>query len=458
MVIRLSRYGQASSEPSPVSRLLADFSQGFRDGVDVNLGVGYVNEKTIPVPAMTEAMQAVARDGVKYRQAFNYGSPAGSANLVGSIRRFLGEMRVGQLTEATLARQRLAVGACGATSILAGLADVLPQGVVVTSDPLYYIYGNVLERKGFEILAVPEDAEGIELAALDRKLRALGAAAERISFFYVVTVNNPSCTILSNKRRRALLEVATSLSQRQNRRIPIFFDLAYELLLHDPEAEPFASVLPEDKLGIAYEIATLSKILAPGLRIGYLLGPNGPFMNAMVEKTSDTGFSAPLFVQEMASYLLDNRIGEQLKAVNAGYREKAVAVRDGIKRTVGPWLEEQRGGSAGFYYYLTFRDVQTHPGSHFFRFLTRTTGDPAVDGSKDNPRPRVIYIPGEYCVHARGDLAERGKRQLRLSYGYEDVPAILRALELMREAAEYARSKACAAGTSELCCASTQVV
>ena len=49
-----------------------------------------------------------------------------------------------------------------------------------------------------------------------------------------------------------------------------------------------------------------------------------------------------------------------------------------------------------------------------------------------------MYIPGEYCVHPRGDLAERGKRQLRLSYGFEDVPAIQRALGLMREAAEFA--------------------
>jgi len=404
--------------------------------------VGYVNEKTIPVEHLKEAMEAVAGDPVRYWQAFNYGSPAGSANLIASLRRFLIEQHVGQLDEATVARERLAVGACGATSILDALAEVLPRGIVVTSDPMYYIYTEGLMRRGFAVLAVPEDEEGIELSALERKLDALGGAVEKISFFYAVTVNNPSCTILSNRRRRALLDVVAALSRKQGRRIPIFFDLAYEPLLHDPQAEPFLSALGADELGIAYEIGSLSKVLAPGMRIGYILGPDGPFMSAIVEATSDTGFSAPLFVQEMASYLLDHHIGGQICAVNAGYRAKALAVRAGLERELGPLVEECRGGRAGFYYYLTLAGVETHPGSAFFRFLSRTTGDAAVDGPARQRQPRVSYIPGQYCVHPHGDLAARGRRQMRISYAFEEVERILQALELMRAAAEYARGAA----------------
>jgi len=197
-------------------------------------------------------------------------------------------------------------------------------------------------------------------------------------------------------------------------------------------------VLGEDEAGIAYEIGTLSKVLAPALRIGYILGPPGELMSAIVQTTSDTGFSAPLFVQEMAAWLVDERIDEQLKAVNAGYRAKAVAVRAALERELGPHLEATIGGRAGFYFYLTMKRVETHPESRFFRILTRTTGEVELDGPAGAARPKVIYIPGTYCVAERGELAEVGRRQLRLSYGFEEVPRLESALRLMREAAEQA--------------------
>lgn len=429
MQVPLSAYGAASTAPSPVNRMMAAFAHGFRDGFDINLGVGYVNEKTIPVPLLLEAFQAVASQPLTYRQTFNYGGPAGSPNLIASLRRFLAARPSGGLDPATLGRNQLIIGACGAASILDAISQLLAPGIAVTSDPTYYIYSDLLERRGIRILPVPEDEEGISLDELHRRVHALGGDARAISFFYVMTVNNPSCTVLSNARRRALLDLAAALSNKQNRRIPVFFDLAYEHLLHDPAAPPFRSVLPDDTLGIAYEIGTLSKILAPGLRIGYLLGPPGPLMNAMVQRTSDSGFSAPPFVQDMASYLLDHHINAQLDAVNAAYREKALAAGAAIRARLGPYLENCRGGSAGFYFYLTFRHALTGPGSPFFERLSRPPGSAS---------PRVIYIPGVYCVHPQGSLAAAGHRQLRLSYGFEETPRILHAIQLMRAALEAA--------------------
>lgn len=420
----LSDYGARSAVPSPANRMMAAFARDFRDGFDINLGVGYVNERTIPAELLVEAMQAVAGDPARYRQAFNYGGPEGSPNLIRSLKQFLLRHEAG-LDEPTIASRRLIIGPCGAMSVLEGFAEICPPGIVVTSDPGYYIYLDALVRRGFRLLAVPEDGEGLRTDLLEEKLSALGDDAARVSFFYVMTVSNPTGAVLSNRRRRAVLDIAAEFARSAGRFVPVVFDLAYEQLVHDPSAPRPQSVLAQDPWGIAYEVGTLSKILAPALRIGYLLGPDGPLMNAMVQRTSDAGFSAPLFVQEMASWILDGPIDAQIHAVNEGYRRKALAVRAAIQDRLGPWLESVTGGSAGFYFYLTFRNLETHPESPFFAALAR-----------GGMAPRVIYIPGVYCVSAEGGLREVSRRQLRLSYGFEEAERILEAVEWMRRAAE----------------------
>ncbi|NUQ61991.1 MAG: aminotransferase class I/II-fold pyridoxal phosphate-dependent enzyme [Pirellulales bacterium] len=436
----LSEYGGLSAQPSPVARMMAAFAADFRDDIDINLGVGYVNESTIPRASIERSLREVLADPRRYRAALNYGGPAGSRNLIESIRRFHLEHGIGGLTEDVFARNRMIIGPNGATSLLEGVAHVLRPGIVITTDPIYYIYCNFLERLGYEVCAVAEDQHGMDADRLEARLVELGDRRRDVRFLYIVTVNNPTCTVLSTCRRQRLVEIASRLSRESKRKIPLLFDKAYENLIHDPEVEKPRSGLLFDELGIVYEIGTLSKILAPALRIGYLIGPPGPLVAAMVQKTSDAGFSAPLVTQEMASYLLDHCVPQQIRAVNAGYREKAAATRQWIDASLGRFLSDCRGGSAGFYYYLSFAHVETHENSAFFRFLSRTTGDPKIDGRAVDRNPRVVYIPGQFCVHPRGELVDAGRRQLRLSYGFEELPRIRQAMELLRDAATYAEA------------------
>ena len=317
----------------------------------------------------------------------------------------------------------------------------MAPGIVVTCDPMYYIYCNYLERMGFEICAVPEDEEGLDTERLEARLRELGRRKRDIRFFYAVTISNPTCSILSNGRRRRLVEIAGRLSRELGRKVPVVLDKAYENLIHDPAVEKPESGLLHDELGIVYETGPLSEILTPALRIGYLIGPAGPLLDALVQKTSDAGFSAPLVTQEIAGYLLDRHVRRQIEQVNAGYRQKAAATRRWIDAKLGDALCACTGGRAGFYYYLTFARIETHEESAFFKFLSRTTGRDDVDGPAGAKYPRVAYIPGQFCVHPHGELVEVGRRQLRLSYGFEELPRIEAAVELMRQAAEYAKTE-----------------
>ena len=439
--VLLSAYGKASSIPSPVNRLMTDFAVGFRDGRDVNLGVGYVNEQTIPHQQIQLACEKVLADPKKYRAALNYGGSQGSPNLIASLKRFHIENQIGGITAQILDNRDLVIGANGATSLLESITHLLPAGIVLTADPMYYIYCNDLERKGFTVIAIPEDDEGLDTEVLRARLAALGDEQDAIRFFYIVTVNNPTCTILSNNRKKELVDIVTQLSYKVGRKTPIFFDNAYSDLVHDSTVENLESAQCYDELGIVYEIGTLSKILAPGLRIGYLIGPKGPFLNSIIQRTSDIGFSAPLINQEIASYLLDHGIETQIEKVNKGYQQKAEVVKGWITELLGNNIQECRGGSAGFYYYLTLKQTPTDSTSDFFRFLTRTTGEENVDGPSHAQHSKVIYIPGEYCVHPRGEMVEVGKRQFRISYGFEELPQIYTALKLMKSAIAYSDEK-----------------
>jgi len=264
---------------------------------------------------------------------------------------------------------------------------------------------------------------------------------EPVSFFYIVTVNNPTCSILSNERKKRLLDIAQRLGRATNRNIPVFFDTAYELLIHDPEAERPCSALLHDSEGIAFELGSLSKILAPGLRIGYMIGPDTSFMRAMVQRINDVGFSAPVMNQEIASYLLDRHASEQMRTVNVAYREKGERTRQLISRHLERHIEECMGGSAGFYYYLTLKNCATEEGSSFFNYLARTTGIKNIDGDGEDKNQRVVYIPGAYCVHSKGDMAEKGKRQLRISYGFEELEKIEQGIRLMNDAIDFASTQ-----------------
>jgi len=439
--IALSAYGDLSSRSSPVNRMMAEVAADFRDGYDINLGVGYVNEATIPRERIHDAIGRVLADPKTYRLALNYGGPQGSQNLIDALVRYHARNGIGELTEEVLAKNEIIIGPSGATSLLEGVAHVLSPGIVITSDPMYYIYCNFLERAGFEVLAVPEDEHGIDTAVFEEKLRILGERRQAIRFVYVVTINNPTCSILSNERRQELVAITTRLSRDLGRKVPLVLDKAYEGLVHDPTVPPLKSGLLCDELGIVYEIGTLSKILAPALRVGYMIGRAGPFLRAMIQHTSDIGFSAPLVTQEAAAYLLDHYVSEQVASVNEGYRIKAQHVRRCIDADLARFFERYSGGRAGFYYYLTFKTLDTQEGSPFFTYLARRTGDPEIDGPEGSPLPRVAYVPGQYCVHPAGDLVEVANRQLRLSYGFEEIDRIEQAVGYMKEAAGYALAR-----------------
>ncbi len=430
MDFQFSELAQKSLIPSAINQLTSEFAEDFREGVDINLGVGYVNDKTIPTEAIQQAYSEIIADPVRYRNALNYGGADGSPNLRQSIKEYYLKYNIGSLNETDFKNRKILIGANGATSILDSIADTMTPGIVITADPYYYIYTETLERKGFKILAIPEDENGLKTDVLEEQLKNVDP--KQISFFYIVTVNNPSTVILSTDRKRAIVKIAERLSKETNQIIPVVFDKAYEDIIHNPELMDTVSGLKFDQINQVVEIGTLSKILAPALRIGYIITPNNALADILTQRTSDIGFSNSLINQEIASWLLDHYIQIQKENVNKGYQIKADFIKQMFDKHLSQYIESYSGGDAAFYFYITFKNIKTNKGSKFFNFLSRITGDPQVDGINEK-NPRLIYIPGTIC-----SKEPKAEYQLRLSYGFEEPDIFERAIQLMAEACEYA--------------------
>ena len=434
--ICFSNFGKASLVPSPINQMTAAFSKDFRQGIDINLGVGYVNDETIPHKELQECFQFVLQHPETYKNALNYGSADGSENLRRAIKEYYSRNRIGGLTADVLSKKKICIGANGATSLLDSIAEIMPKGIVITTDPNYYIYIETLQRKGFTICAIPEDSDGMRVDVLEEQLKTIDT--ESISFFYIVTINNPSSVVMANHRKKQIVQIATNLSRKLNKKIPLIFDKAYEDILFDTSVDSPISAMQYDEDGLVVELGTLSKIIAPALRIGYAISDNSDIMNVLIQKTSDIGFSAPLINEEMASRFLDVYIDEHARRVRLGYKQKADFLRESLNNELGQYLQAYSGGQAGFYFYLTFKNVETHSQSAFFKYLSRTTGDARIDGTPKNPR--LVYVPGEFCVVRNGLSYRLGLRQLRISYGFEDLSVLEKSVKLMREATEYSLS------------------
>ncbi len=432
MKYHFSNLAKASITPSVVNQLTASFAEDFREGLDINLGVGYVNDKTIPTNAIQEAYTEIINDPIKYRNALNYGGPEGSPNLREAIKSYYLKYEIGDLQESDFVHRKILIGANGATSLLDAFSDLIQPGIVITADPYYYIYTETLENKGFKILGIPEDEEGLNTEALRTALSDI--ALHEISFFYIVTVNNPSTILLSNKRKQEIVDIAQEVSQITNKKIPVLFDKAYEDIIHNSAAIKPISGLKHDQFQQVFEVGTLSKILAPALRIGYMICPDNEFAQVMTQRTSDIGFSAPLINQEIAGWLLQNYIHQQKEQVNTGYQAKAKFIIKLLNQYLKPYINRFSGGDAAFYFYITFNNIRTDKSSDFFKYLSRTTGNPEIDG-KNEKKARLIYIPGTIC--SKTDAA---KYQLRLSYGFEEPEVFEKAVKMMAEACSYSLS------------------
>lgn len=342
---------------------------------------GHPAPELLPVaPLAAAAAAALSRHG---SSALAYGAEQGPGRLIMAVRARL-ERREGL---APPVEQLMITG--GNSHALDMLCAQLsrPGDVVLVEAPTYHLALRIFRDRGLRIVAVPGDAGGMDIDGAADALARVRAGGERVAFLYVVpTFGNPTGLSLVPERRAALAALAADQG------LQVIEDDAYgELWYDEPPAAAIASYLPG---GPVARLGSYAKVLAPGLRLGWMLASPQLIGRCTGSGVLDSGGGLNPFTAHVVASLIEaGDLDAHLARVRAAWRERRDALHQALARHM----------PAGCSWDL--------PGGGFFIWVRLP---PTIDAAALVPAAEaagVSYLPGERFFAAGG-----GRSCLRLSF------------------------------------------
>ena len=242
--------------------------------------------------------------------AFQYGLTQGDPKLRTALAARMGARGIEALADRTIVTH----GSQQAIELM-GRVLVEPGDVVITEEPTYLGIFTALATYRPTYHGVPIDSEGLLTDVLEEDLQEMSDQGIRPKFIYVVpTFQNPAGTTMSQRRRRALVDLAATYG------VPIVEDDPYYDLRFEGEAEaPLASY---DEEGWVVYLGSFSKVLAPGFRIGWAHGAPD-LVNKMSLAKQGVDVFTNAFGQRVAErYLTLGMLDEHLPRIRALYGRK----------------------------------------------------------------------------------------------------------------------------------------
>lgn len=209
-------------------------------------------------------------------------------------------------------------------------ALVEPGSVVLVEEPTYSATLQALRLAGADVRGVPSDEDGMDVDALAEML-ADGAVRPRL-IYTVPTFANPTGATLSPARRLRLLELAA------RHQVVLVEDDPYGALSFDGAAPPSLLALSEQVPGARawlVHLASLSKTLAPGLRIGWMVAAPEIIRRAVIAKQVSDLCTPPWLQLTVTQYLADGRLPAQVAREIAFYRDQRDRLAEALQRAFG---------------------------------------------------------------------------------------------------------------------------
>ena len=334
--------------------------------------------------------------------ALQYGPTPGIPQLLESLAEFLREKGLPVDDNKLL----ITTGSLQAINIL-GHAFIDPGDTILVENPCFIGAISAFRSYQANIVSVPLTPEGIDLEALQTLLNSL---EKKPKFLYITpNFHNPAGTLYHRETKLKLIELL------RNREIPLIEDDAYsELYFHDEDGEHLQTIkaMNPEGLDVCYT-GSFSKILGPGLRLGWMLVPDEIYRKCELIKQSIDACS-PSFTQMIAHKFLESGVYlPYLKRIRPEYKRRAEIMTQ--------LLNEQLPAGCTF----------TPPRGGFYIWIQLPEGTDSTNILKRAIDKGVVFVSGK-TFDPHGQRNDR----MRLSFCNTSVEKIAKGIPLVIEAIE----------------------
>ncbi|MDQ6828683.1 MAG: PLP-dependent aminotransferase family protein [Gemmatimonadota bacterium] len=284
---------------------------------------------------------------------------------------------------------------------------VLDEGdSIVMTSPTYFTAIPIFKSFGVSFIEIGQDHEGLDVAELASVLAGLASAGKPMPklIYNVPDFHNPTGISMPVARRRALIELARRYEML------IIEDSPYRKVRFEGESVPPLKGLDTD--GVVCLVGTFSKLMAPGLRVGWVAAT--PALIARLVQLKSDGGSCPLTQRIIVDFCRGGALDAHILRVQSTYRSHRDRMVAAMKRELPSASFDVPAGG----YYLWLELPATTDGDDVAR-LARDAGVIVLAGSKffapgDAPHPKNFVRVA--FSHATGDEIDEGVRRLAAAY------------------------------------------
>ena len=222
---------------------------------------------------------------------------------------------------------------------LLGKTLISPGDKVIVEGPTFLATIQCFRLYGAELISAPIDGNGVKTDELEKLI-----AEHQPKFVYLIpTFGNPSGAMLSLERRKAVLEMAV-----KHNTLIVEDDPYGDLYFGDappPSLLNLSASVPGSR-ELLVHCGSLSKVLSPGLRVGWMIGPAELLAKATMCKQFSDAHTSTFAQATAAQYLKAGRMPATLANVRKVYAERAPAMGDALRNDLGDAIEfvQPQGG------------------------------------------------------------------------------------------------------------------